>query len=70
MSVVLTILGLPLGLPPLGACLMLVLSASAALALTALARRAIGGQPGDVGGAAPQGAEIAARLGLGAAIPA
>jgi adenosylcobinamide-GDP ribazoletransferase len=70
MSVVLTLFGLPLGLPPLGACLMLVLSASAALALTALARRAIGGQTGDVVGAAQQGAEIAALLGLVAAIPA
>jgi adenosylcobinamide-GDP ribazoletransferase len=70
MSVVLTLLGLPLGLPPLGGCLMLVLSASAALAVTALARRAIGGQTGDVVGAAQQGAEIAALLGLVAAIPA
>ncbi|MFD1281002.1 adenosylcobinamide-GDP ribazoletransferase, partial [Methylobacterium goesingense] len=70
MSVVLTLLGLPLGLPPLGGCLMLVLSASAVLAVTALARRAIGGQTGDVVGAAQQGAEIAALLGLVAAIPA
>ena len=66
----LTLLGLTLGLPLLGGTLMLVLSALAALGVTALARRSIGGQTGDVVGAAQQGAEIAALLGLVAALPA
>jgi adenosylcobinamide-GDP ribazoletransferase len=43
--------------------------ALAALGVTALAHRSIGGQTGDVVGAAQQLAEIAALLGLVAAIP-
>ena len=66
----LTLLALALGLPPLGGVLMGVLAALAALGVTALARRAIGGQTGDVVGAAQQAAEIAALLGLVAALPA
>ena len=48
--------GLPLATAPLA----LVLAAAAGLALSALARRAIGGQTGDVAGAAQQVAEVAA----------
>lgn len=70
LALALALLALPLGLPPLGAGLMVAACALAALAVTTLARRAIGGQTGDVVGAAQQGAEIAALLALVAAIPA
>ena len=43
---------------------MLALAGLAGLAVTRLARRHIGGQTGDVAGAAQQGAEIAALIGL------
>ena len=60
---------LVLGLPPLGLALMLVLAPAAALALTWVARRRLGGQTGDVIGACQQVAEVAALLGLLATIP-
>jgi adenosylcobinamide-GDP ribazoletransferase len=56
-----------LGLSVLGlgrAILSLALAIAAALAMTALARRQIGGQTGDVAGAAQQLAEIACLCGL------
>jgi adenosylcobinamide-GDP ribazoletransferase len=61
--------GLALGLPLRGLVLMLGLGLGASLAVTALARRMIGGQSGDVVGAAQQAAEIAALVGLLAAVP-
>lgn len=66
----LALLAALLGLPFGGIVLMLVLSGLGALAVTALARRRIGGQTGDVIGACQQVAEIAALLGLVAAVPA
>ena len=51
-------------LPFLGVALAFLLAAGAALAMTRLSRRLIGGQTGDVGGATQQLAEIAAYLGL------
>ncbi|MCJ2033925.1 adenosylcobinamide-GDP ribazoletransferase [Methylobacterium sp. J-068] len=70
LALMLTLLGLAFGLAPLGGALMLAMSVLAAWGVTALARRAIGGQTGDVVGAAQQCAEIAALLALVAAIPA
>ena len=61
--------GLALGLPLRGLVLMLGLGLGASLAVTALTRRMIGGQSGDVVGAAQQAAEIAALVGLLAAVP-
>jgi adenosylcobinamide-GDP ribazoletransferase len=61
------IIALALGLVSLGLAHALVAalaSGGAALAMVALARRAIGGQTGDVAGAAQQLAEIAAWCGL------
>lgn len=58
------------GLPAGGVLLMIGMAAAGALAMTALARSRIGGQTGDVIGACQQAAEIAALLGLVAAIPA
>jgi adenosylcobinamide-GDP ribazoletransferase len=61
------IIALALGLVSLGlwrAFAAALASGAAALAMVALARRAIGGQTGDVAGAAQQGAEIAAWCGL------
>jgi adenosylcobinamide-GDP ribazoletransferase len=46
------------------AILALGLALAAALAITAIARRQIGGQTGDVAGAAQQMAEIACLCGL------
>lgn len=57
------LLGLSLG----GVIAMIALSAVAALAVTGLARRRLGGQTGDVIGACQQAAEIASLLGLVAA---
>ena len=60
-------IALVLGLVSLGLAHALVAalaSGAAALAMVALARRAIGGQTGDVAGAAQQVAEIAAWCGL------
>ncbi|HEY8382699.1 MAG TPA: adenosylcobinamide-GDP ribazoletransferase [Microvirga sp.] len=58
------ILGLAAGLPAIGLGLMMTGAALGGLALTRLAHRLIGGQTGDVAGAAQQLAEIAALLGL------
>ena len=52
------------GLPPLGIALTIVLSGLAGLALTGFAARHLGGQTGDIVGAAQQVAEIAALIGL------
>ncbi|MBQ0824313.1 adenosylcobinamide-GDP ribazoletransferase [Microvirga terrae] len=57
-------LGALAGLPPVGIALMLVLSGVSGLALTRFASRHLGGQTGDVAGAAQQAAEIAALIGL------
>jgi adenosylcobinamide-GDP ribazoletransferase len=61
-------LAVPLGLPWHGVALMVALAGLAALALTRLARGKIGGQTGDVIGACQQAAEIAALVGLVAAV--
>lgn len=66
----LALLALPLGLPPHGVVLMLLLTGLAALALTRLAAARIGGQTGDVVGACQQVAEISGLLGLIACLPA
>jgi adenosylcobinamide-GDP ribazoletransferase len=61
------VVALVLGLVSLGVAHILaaaLASGAAALAMTALARRAIGGQTGDVAGATQQLAEIAAWCGL------
>ncbi|WP_262028603.1 adenosylcobinamide-GDP ribazoletransferase [Microvirga sp. Mcv34] len=58
------VLGALSGLPPLGIALMLILSGLAGLALSGFAARHLGGQTGDVIGAAQQVAEIAALIGL------
>ncbi len=58
------VLGVPGGLPASGLGLMLALSALSGLAFMRLAERHIGGQTGDMAGAAQQGAEIAALIGL------
>ena len=52
------------GLPPVGIALTIVLSGLAGLALTGFAARHLGGQTGDIVGAAQQVAEIAALIGL------
>ena len=64
----LALLAVPLGLPLHGVALMVVLAGLAALFLTRLARKQIGGQTGDVVGACQQAAEIAALVGLVAAV--
>ncbi|MEE1611182.1 adenosylcobinamide-GDP ribazoletransferase [Microvirga sp. CF3016] len=61
-------LGAIAGLPPFGIALMLALSGLSGLALTGFASRHLGGQTGDVAGAAQQMAEIAALVGLLTAI--
>jgi adenosylcobinamide-GDP ribazoletransferase len=61
------VIALVLGLVALGlahALLAALMSGAGALAMVALARRAIGGQTGDVAGAAQQCGEIAAWCGL------
>lgn len=63
-AAVAVLLGLLGGLPPAGVGLMMVLSALSGLALARLARRHLGGQTGDIAGAAQQVAEIAALIGL------
>jgi adenosylcobinamide-GDP ribazoletransferase len=57
-------LGLLGGLPPVGIGLMLAASYAAGRALTRLSDRLIGGQTGDIAGAAQQAAEILALVGL------
>jgi len=63
-GVIAVVLGALAGLPPAGIALMLVLSGLSGLALTRLAARHLGGQTGDIAGAAQQVAEIAALIGL------
>jgi adenosylcobinamide-GDP ribazoletransferase len=58
------LLGVPGALPVPGLVLMVGLSALAGIALTRLSDRLIGGQTGDVAGAAQQVAEILALVGL------
>ena len=58
------------GLPAAGIALMLALSGLAGLALTRFAKRHLGGQTGDIAGAAQQVAEIAALIGLLTVLPA
>lgn len=57
-------------LPAAGIALMLVLSGLAGLAITRFAERHLGGQTGDIAGAAQQVAEIAALIGLLTILPA
>ncbi|MBD2749789.1 adenosylcobinamide-GDP ribazoletransferase [Microvirga sp. BT688] len=66
LTVVLGALG---GLPAAGILLMLMLSGLAGLALTRFAERHLGGQTGDIAGAAQQVAEIAALIGLLTVLP-
>ncbi len=61
-------LALPLGLSAAGLIAMAVLAGLAALAVTGLAARRLGGQTGDVIGACQQAAEILALLGLVSAV--
>ncbi|MCJ2108982.1 adenosylcobinamide-GDP ribazoletransferase [Methylobacterium sp. E-041] len=63
-GLVLALLARPLGLPFSGILAMVVLAPLAALAMTRIARRKIGGQTGDVVGACQQVAEIGALLAL------
>ncbi|MDP4002826.1 adenosylcobinamide-GDP ribazoletransferase [Methylobacterium sp. NEAU K] len=65
---VVALFAVPLGLPVHGVALMILFAGLAALALTRLARRKIGGQTGDVIGACQQVSEIAALLALVAAV--
>jgi adenosylcobinamide-GDP ribazoletransferase len=62
------VLGALAGLPPMGVALMLMFSGLSGLALTGFASRHLGGQTGDIAGAAQQVAEIAALIGLLTAI--
>lgn len=52
------------GLPPLGIALMIALSGLTGWGFIQLAARHLGGQTGDIAGAAQQAAEIAALIGL------
>jgi len=69
-AVVAVVLGALGGLPAAGIALMLALSGLAGLALTRFAERHLGGQTGDIAGAAQQAAEIAALIGLLTVLPA
>ena len=70
-SVVLAVvLGAFGALPGAGIVLMLALSGLSGLALTRFADRHLGGQTGDIAGAAQQVAEIAALIGLLTVLPA
>jgi adenosylcobinamide-GDP ribazoletransferase len=62
------VLGALAGLPLMGVALMLMFSGLSGLALTGFASRYLGGQTGDIAGAAQQVAEIAALIGLLTAI--
>ena len=68
LGLVLALLALPLGLSALGVALTMALVALAALTVTWVAEKKIGGQTGDVIGACQQVAEIAGLLGLVAAV--
>jgi adenosylcobinamide-GDP ribazoletransferase len=63
------LVGLLSGLPVIGLVLMTLLPAAAAYGITRLADRLIGGQTGDVVGAAQSLAEIACLIGLLIAVP-
>lgn len=63
-AILAVMLGMIAGLPAAGIVLMLVLSGLSGLALTRFADRHLGGQTGDIAGAAQQVAEIAALIGL------
>jgi adenosylcobinamide-GDP ribazoletransferase len=62
--VVSLVLGVLADLTFAGIILMLLLSGLSGLALTGFAKRHLGGQTGDIAGAAQQVAEIAALIGL------
>ncbi len=64
------VLGALAGLPPAGIALMLVLSGLSGIALTRFAERHLGGQTGDIAGAAQQVAEVVALIGLLTVLPA
>ncbi|MCJ2014594.1 adenosylcobinamide-GDP ribazoletransferase [Methylobacterium sp. J-076] len=68
LGILLCLAALALGLDAAGVVTMVLLSGLAALSVTGLARRRLGGQTGDVIGACQQAAEIAALLGLVAAV--
>jgi adenosylcobinamide-GDP ribazoletransferase len=57
-------LGALAGLPPMGVALTLALSGLSGAAISGLASRHLGGQTGDIAGAAQQVAEITALIGL------
>lgn len=67
LGLILCLAAAPLGPGLVGVALTAVLSATAALAVTGLAKRRLGGQTGDVIGACQQAAEIGGLLGLVAA---
>ena len=69
-AVLAIVIGFLAGLPTQGIALMLVLSGLSGLALTHFASRHLGGQTGDIAGAAQQLAEIAALIGLLTVLPA
>jgi adenosylcobinamide-GDP ribazoletransferase len=63
------VLGVLAALPFAGIVLMLALSGLSGLAVTRFAARHLGGQTGDIAGAAQQVAEIAALIGLLTLVP-
>jgi adenosylcobinamide-GDP ribazoletransferase len=63
-AVLAIVLGALADLPAGGIALMLALSGLSGLALTRFAKRHLGGQTGDIAGAAQQVAEVAALIGL------
>jgi adenosylcobinamide-GDP ribazoletransferase len=63
-GVIALMLGLMAGIPSNGIALMIALSALSGWGMMRLSRRHIGGQTGDIAGAAQQVAEIAALIGL------
>jgi adenosylcobinamide-GDP ribazoletransferase len=67
-AILVAVLALALGLAPVGVIAMVFLAGVAALAVTGLAKRRLGGQTGDVIGACQQAAEILALLGLVSAV--
>jgi adenosylcobinamide-GDP ribazoletransferase len=69
-AVLAIVIGFLAGLPSQGIALTLVLSGLSGLALTRFAARHLGGQTGDIAGAAQQLAEIAALIGLLTVLPA
>ena len=69
-AVITIILGSLGNLPAAGLVLMLVLTGLTGFALTRFAERHLGGQTGDIAGAAQQAAEVAALIGLLTMVPA